>query len=356
MPGRGGETAQSGKALGVALAAFVGERRDEGARPVTQISIGQPVGAQATAPPAVARVATRHQGRKRVERWVPLFFLLPLVVYILAMFAYPLAFGIIMSFEKFNFTALVKGSGPFDGVANYVAVFSDPTTRLAIVNTAIFTVASLVFQFVIGFLIALMFNRKFYLSGFLRGLLLIPWLLPLVASGTLFKITFSSSRTGLINTILLDLGLIHAPIGWLIGRGSALAAIILVNIWAGIPFNAILLHSGLQDVPVELYEAAKVDGAGALRRLFSVSIPMIKDVILIVLMLGLIYTVKAFDTIIVMTGGGPGNSTQLLSTWAYTQSFSVFAFGKGAAVGNILLVFCLIVALFYVKLSRRSFT
>jgi len=205
--------------------------------------------------------AQQAQKKRRAQRRIPLLFLLPLVIYILAMFAYPLVFGIIMSVEKFNFTALVKGSGPFDGLANYATIFADPTTRLAIVNTAIFTVASLVFQFVIGFLIALMFNRKFYLSGFLRGLLLIPWLLPLVASGTLFKIMFSSSRTGLINTMLLDVGLIHAPIGWLIGRGSALVAIIIVNIWAGIPFNAILLHSGLQDVPIELYEAAKVDGA-----------------------------------------------------------------------------------------------
>ncbi|HUC13923.1 MAG TPA: sugar ABC transporter permease, partial [Acidimicrobiales bacterium] len=130
--------------------------------------------------------------------------------------------------------------------------------------------------------------------------------------------------------------------------------ITLVNIWAGIPFNAIILHSGLQDVPRELHEAAQLDGANPWQRLRFITLPVLRPVTLIVIMLGIIYTVKAFDIVIVLTNGGPINGTQLLSTWSYTLAFSEFQFGQGAAIGNILLVFCMVVGYFYIRTTREG--
>lgn len=298
------------------------------------------------------RLGRRPQGS--AMSWVvPMLFVLPVAIYMLVFFAYPLVFGVIMSFEKFGFSALIKGHGPFTGLANYNGAFAAGGMLRAIINTAVFTVLSLVFQFAIGLGLAILFNKKFVLSGILRGLVLLPWLLPLLASGTLFELVFAGNN-GLINRILLEIGIIHHPIYWFVHPLTAFAAVTLVNIWAGIPFNTLVLYSGLQDVPGELYEAASMDGAGPMQRFLHVTIPSLRDVILIVIMLGIIYTVKTFDIVVVMTDGGPGNATQLLSTWAYNAAFQQFNFGQGTAIGNVLLVFCLIVGVFYVRMSRRS--
>jgi multiple sugar transport system permease protein len=286
------------------------------------------------------------------RRIIPILFIGPVALYVLIFFAYPLIFGIVMSVENFGFGALVHGSGPFVGVDNYRSVFAAPVTLTALRNTLIFTVGSLVFQVAIGLGIAVLLNRKFLLSKLFQRLILVPWLIPLLASGTIFSLLFAASN-GFVNDVLIRLGIIHTPVPWLIDSGPALAAITIVNIWAGIPFNAIILYSGLQDIDAVYYEAARVDGANAWQRFWRITLPLLRPVLSIVLMLGVIFTVKTFDVVLVMTGGGPNNATQLLSTWAYTQAFSSFNFGDGAAIGNVLLIGCLIVAAFYVR-SLRS--
>lgn len=295
--------------------------------------------------------AKRRRGVGRVV--VPALLLGPVVLYALAFFAYPLVFGVEMSVENFGFGALIHGSGPFVGLANYGAVIRQPVTLLALRNTVIFTVASVGFQVAIGLGLATLFNRRFLLSGVLRRFVLVPWLIPLLASGTVFSILFGA-QGGFINIILEQLGVITQPIAWLVDTTPAIIAIILVNIWAGIPFNAIVLYSGLQDIDAVFYEAATIDGAGAWHKFRWVTLPLLRPVMLIVVMLGIIATVKVFDIVWVMTGAGPDNATQLLSTWAYTQSFTNFNFGQGAAIGNILLVISMVLALFYLRSLRRQ--
>lgn len=310
----------------------------------------------ATAPADVVTGAGRaprpHRGVQRYGRLVPFLFVAPVAIYLLVFFVYPLVFGVIMSLENFGFEAVIKGSGPFVGLQNYANSLSNGVTLRAIPNTAIFTVISIFFQFSIGMGMALILNKRFPLRGLFRALILIPWLLPLLASGTVFELIFQG-KNGLANAVLMQLGIVNHPIYWLVNPITAFISIVLVNIWAGIPFNTLVLYSGLQDVPSELNEAALVDGANVFQRFFHVTIPSMRPVILIVLMLGIIYTVKTFDIVIVMTNGGPGNATQLLSTWAYNQGFSSFLFGDATAIGNILLVFCLIIAVFYVRISKR---
>lgn len=282
---------------------------------------------------------------------VPAVFIGPVMVYVLVFFAYPLVFGVLMSFEKYGFTALVKGSGPFVGFGNYRAIFNDPVTIAALRNTLVFTVASVFFQVIIGLAFAVLLSQRFFLANFLRRFVLVPWLMPAIATGTIFSILFGAPNS-LVNAIIGHVGL--SPVQWLVGFRSAMTALILVNIWAGLPFNTIIFYSGLQDIDPVLHEAAKTDGANAWQRFRLITLPSLKPVTAIVIMIGVIATVKVFDIAFVMTGGGPNNATQLLSTWAYTQAFSNFDFGRGAAVGNVLLVMSMIAAAFYVRTLRRE--
>jgi multiple sugar transport system permease protein len=289
------------------------------------------------------------------RRFILAAFILPAIAYVIVFFAYPLGYGILMSLENFGFGAVIKGGGPFVGLHNYTTELADPTTQLAMEHTAIFLVVSIVFQYSIGLGIALYFNRRFVLARFFRSLIIIPWLFPAIATGTVFSIMFSGDN-GIVDSVLKDLHVIHSPIYWFTSSLKGMFVITLVNIWAGIPFNTVILHAGLQDVPRELHEAAELDGANPWQRLRFVTLPVLRPVSLIVIMLGIIYTVKVFDIVIVLTNGGPINGTQLLSTWSYTLAFSEFDFGQGAAIGNILLVFCMIVGYFYIRTTRQAGT
>ena len=290
-------------------------------------------------------------GHRYQRRLVLVAFVLPSLAYVALFLGYPIYRDIAISFQSYGFSALLVGHGTPVGLANYRQMLDSGVTIRAIVNTVVFTVASVVLQFVIGFAMAVYLNRQFVGSAFLRRIILVPWVMPLVVTGTIFSLVFSTTN-GLANEILHGVGLVHSPINWLTSGDLAVLAIILTNIWAGIPFNAVLLFSGLQDVPPEQLEAASVDGANPWQRFTRVTVPSMRPVIMIVLMLGVVYTLKAFDIVWVLTQGGPANESQLMSSWAYTQAFSEFQFGTGAAVANILLVFSLLVGVVYIWLSR----
>lgn len=297
------------------------------------------------------------QGHGGVWRWrshrrqaILVTFVVPALAYVILFFAYPLIYGFTMSVEKLGFIAQ---NGPFIGLHNYKVEIDDPVTRTALMNTAVFLVLSIVFQFSIGLAIASYFNRRFFLARFLRSLIIIPWLFPPIASGTIFAIMFAA-QGGIIDETLRSLHLIGSPIYWFDSSFKAMFVVTLVNIWIGIPFNMLLLYSGLQDIPTELREAAQLDGAGAWQRFRHVTMPLMRPVVLIVVMLGLIYTVKTFDLVIVLTNGGPDNGSQLMSTWAYTLAFQNFQTGQGAAVGDMVFIFCMIVAVFYIRATRHE--
>ena len=280
-------------------------------------------------------------------------FIAPAVAYVLLFFAYPLAQNVVISFQDYTSASFYTGHAPFVGLANYSAVVHDPQFSAALKNTIIFTAASLFFQFGIGLGLAVFFSRRFPLNGVLRSLLLLPWLLPLVVSGTVFRWMFGTEN-GVIDQILLHLHVIGSPVGWLTSASWALAAVTIVNIWVGIPFNMVILYGGLQGIPESLYEAASLDGANAWQRFRYISLPLLRPVSLVVLTLGLVYTIKVFDVIMVVTGGGPANATQTLTIWAYNLSFIDFFFGRGAALGNILILIAFVFAIGYLRTVRRG--
>ena len=160
--------------------------------------------------------------------------------------------------------------------------------------------------------------------------------------------------TGIVNVFLQSLGLIDSPIPWLSSTDFALVAVIMVNVWVGIPFNVTLLYSGLQDIPDELYEAGALDGATGWKAFWQITWPNLRAVVAVVLLLGVIYTLKVIDVILGLTQGGPANATQTIATQSYQRSFVEFKFGEGAALSNILIVISLVFAIVYLRLTRRQ--
>jgi multiple sugar transport system permease protein len=281
-------------------------------------------------------------------------FSLPALIYMLVFIGYPIVQNLILSFKNVDvYTFANKEAQKFVGLDNYIELFTNPNSVLvnSIGKTLIFTVGSIFFQFIIGFGLALLFNKKFPGCSFFRGVTMISWLLPVTVAGLLFKFMFAVSG-GIINQFLMAIGIADGPVEWLLNSGSATVAIIVANIWIGIPFNMMLILTGLTTIPDEVYESASIDGANGIQRLFLITIPMIKQAIMSVLTLGFVYTFKVFDLVWVMTKGGPVNSTQLVSTYAYRLSFEEFKFSQGASAANILFFILLIVGFFYIRLIK----
>ncbi len=279
-------------------------------------------------------------------------FVLPAFLYMLVFIAYPMIQNLILSVKNVDvYTFAQPENQTFVGIQNYIELFTSGNSimKKAIINTLIFTVGSIFFQFTIGFALALLFSKKFPGCSFFRGMTMISWLLPVTVAGLLFKFMFASSG-GIINQFLMSLHIIDKPLDWLLQPRTAMVAIIVANIWIGIPFNMMLLITGLTTIPADIYESSNLDGANKIQTLFMITIPMIKPSIMSVLTLGFVYTFKVFDLVWVMTKGGPVNSTELVSTYAYRLSFEEFQFSKGAAAANVLFLILLVVGIFYIKL------
>lgn len=282
-----------------------------------------------------------------------LAFVAPAWLYVAVFYLYPLATNVRMGFQDFTVTSFYTGVAPFVGLRNYREVFRDPAFAGTVGNTVLFTAGSLLLQFGIGLALAVFFKRSFPLGGALRSLLLVPWLLPLVVSGTAWRWILETD-SGVLNRTLMNLHLVSEPVPWLASTDLSLTAVTLVNVWVGIPFNMVILYGGLQAIPAELYEAAQLDGAGAWQRFRRVTLPLLRPVTTVVLTLGLIYTLKVFDVIMVLTQGGPADSSQTLTTYSYDLSFQQLAFGHGAAVGNLLVLVAVVFAIGYVRAERRA--
>ncbi|WP_026886913.1 carbohydrate ABC transporter permease [Clostridium beijerinckii] len=280
-------------------------------------------------------------------------FVLPALIFMLAFVGYPIIYNFILSFHDVNVTTFSQPVKPFVGLGNYIEVFKDPAMPISIWNTLVFTIGSISIQFIIGLGLALLFNLKFKLSEPLRGLMVVSYLVPMTVTALLFKFMYSTSG-GIINELLMKFNLISQPIGWIIDSKTSMLSVILTNSWVGIPFNMLLLTTGLSNIPYDLYEAAKVDGANVIQRFFKITLPSLRPAILSVLVLGFIYTFKVFDLVFVMTNGGPVNSTELMSTFAYKLSFTQFSFSKGATVANVLFAILFCVSLGYLKLIKED--
>ncbi|MFE0512380.1 carbohydrate ABC transporter permease [Streptomyces sp. NPDC058964] len=301
----------------------------------------------------------RHTSVRRTPRRRRLLgglFVAPALAYMGLFFGYPLVHNIVMSFQHYTPKTYFTGEAPFNGLDNWRAVFSNELFRDALWHTVVFTVGSLLGQFTIGLALAVFFSRRFRLSGLVRAVLLLPWLVPMVVSAVVWRRILDQEH-GMLNTALHAVGLVPADgVPWLNSPGVALLSAIMVNIWIGIPFNMVILYGGLQEIPRDVYEAAALDGSGAWRTFRSITLPMLRPVITVVLVLGFMSTVKILDLILALTSGGPADSTQTLGTVTYQLSFLQLDFGQGAVVGNVLILISAAFALLYLRANRAEFS
>jgi multiple sugar transport system permease protein len=286
------------------------------------------------------------------ERFVGYFFVLPALIYMLFFVGYPIIDNIRLSLIDVNVMNIAKGKQPFVGLDNYIRLFEEGILVKTLWNTIVYTFGSIVLQFIIGLGFAMLFSVPFRLAGRLRGLVMISWLLPATITAMMFKFMFSGD--GIINHLLTSMHVVAEPIEWLVNPVTAMLVLVLANTWIGIPFNMILLTTGLTTIPKDIYESASIDGANVMQRFFGITLPLLKPAVMSLLVLGFIYTFKVFDLVLITTHGGPVNATQMMSTYAYKLSFDEFNYSLGAAASNVMFVVLMIVGVIYMRLVNRE--
>lgn len=314
---------------------------------------GEAAGAARVPASAGARAGRRPRRSLGDSRFGDYLFVAPAALFIAATILYPIVYTINLGFYDVTIRNFLSGAAPFVGLDNYRAMLADPAFQRAFGVSLLYTGGSLLLTFVAGFALALLFDRPFPGAGVLRALLLLAWILPSVVSGNVWRWMLDGSN-GVVNFALMRLGLLERPVFWLTESETALTGVVLATAWTTIPFAMVLLLAGLQGVPTTLYEAASLDGARAWRRFTDITVPMLRPVILTVLLLNFIYTFKTFDTVFIMTRGGPGDATTVLPVYAYTIGFGFFRLGEGAVATTLLLVVPLVLSLVYFWLTRRE--
>ena len=284
----------------------------------------------------------------------PTLWLAPLLAVVTLFYLYP-AFEVL----RYSLTnaSLLKPDYEYT-LSTFTQTLSDPVLYRVLKTTVIFIVASIVLQLILGLVIAVAVNRasKRRLPGrvFMRSLVLSAWVMPGVVIGIVWAIVLNDADYGLANLLLGTVGLGSVP--WLSTPSTALASVILANVWRGTAFSMILQYAGLQSIPDELYEAAEVDGAGTLQSFFYITIPQLRPILMINIILITIFTLNTFDMILVLTGGGPGQATEVLALRTYNVIFQNFSLSGGAVLAVIMLLISLALTLAYRRLLRSEGT
>lgn len=304
---------------------------------------------RATTTPAamLPRPATRKRTLDRIlgPDWrVALPFVLPLVIIMAVLILWPFINAILLSFTA----RTIRRTEEFVGLRNYITLLTDADFHASLANTVRFTFFSVSLKLVVGMVIALLLNSKLPFRNVLTGIMLLPWIVPEVVTAMAWRSIYDPIFGGL-NPILLRLGLIDRPVAWLAEPNLAMPSVIAVNIWKGIPFYTMLLLAGLKAIDNELYEAAEVDGANDYYRFRHITLPGLRYVIAVTVLLSTISTFNTFGLVYLMTGGGPGGATRLYSILAYEKAITGLRFGPGAAVA---LSMAPVLALFILVLAR----
>ncbi|MEU9794062.1 sugar ABC transporter permease [Streptomyces sparsogenes] len=277
-------------------------------------------------------------------------FMAPAVLFVAVFTYYPMVSGSQMAFRNWNLNDLTDTS--WVGLENFQAIFRDPVFYTVLDSTLIWVVASLVPQLVIGFAIALWLRRRFRFRGLYQALVFFPWAISGFLIGILFRWMFNS-EFGVVNDLLSKAGLIDEPVPWLAEPKTAMAAVVIANIWYGVTFFAIMILAALQSIPDELYEAAELDGAGKVRTLFQVTIPYIRATLALTVLLRVIWIFNFPDIIFGMTGGGPSNETHIVTTWMITIT-QQGDYGKASALGLVVVALLMVFSVFYLMATREK--
>jgi multiple sugar transport system permease protein len=281
-----------------------------------------------------------------LKRFEPYLFLLPAIIILFLFLFFPLLWNIYISLHDVSILTIIK-EWEFVGFENFNSIFEDPNFFNSLKVTIVFVFGTVLLQFGIGLLIAILLNQQIRASGLFRTLFIIPWTVSTVITGFSFKFLFDDNF-GIINYGIEKLGL--DSIQWFSDTALAIWIIIIANTWYGTPFTILFLTAGLLSINPTLYEAAIIDGATKFRRFVYITLPLLKPFILTNLILVTVWTINFFDLQLIMTNGGPLFSTTTMSLYMYKQAFEFGYFSEGAAVGILLIMMNIAVAFVYLRL------
>jgi ABC-type sugar transport system permease subunit len=311
------------------------------------------------APRAGAGAVSTPLRRRRHTRLGPRFgaylFVLPAVVFVAATVVYPLLYNILQSFFDISLREVVQGGATWVGLDNYVDQFGRQRFWYSFVISLVYAGGSVAITFALGLGLSLLFRRAYVGRNVLRALVLIAWVLPTVVSANVWRWLLDGSY-GLLNAVLRGLGLLHEDLFWLAQPVTAIVAVILATAWSFGPLAMILLSAGLEGIPASLYEAARLDGASAWQQFRYVTLPQLRPVALTALLLIFIYTFKTFDTIFLMTAGGPGGATSTLPVYAYNEAFEFSRFDTAAVATTVLMIVPIALSVLYFRSLRKEDT
>src|SRR5215211_8630867 len=304
---------------------------------------------------ATSSIRVRPTGVRRVLRsmrkeWSAYLFLAPSLLQFCVLMVFPVIFSFYLSFHEWN---ILESEKPYVGLDNYTRLLSDRRVHQAIFNTVYYTVISVPLTLFCGLLVALLLNNKIRGRGLFRAMYYLPGVTSAVAVAVVWKWIFNGDF-GLINYYLTRIGLISEPVRWLTDPNLAMPSIIIVSIWGGVGGCMIIYLAGLQAIPDELYDAAKVDGAGPIRTLFSITIPLLGPATFFLLITSIIGAFQQFGLPYLLTAGGPAGRTTTIAYYLYTSAFKNFEMGYAAAISYVLFAMIFIFTLLHMRFAYRD--
>jgi multiple sugar transport system permease protein len=303
---------------------------------------------RAPAVPAVDRSHWRETMRQVRKNWTAYLFLSPWIIIFAIFTLYSVSFSFYLSFHEWN---ILEPDKPFVGLDNYIRLFQDERFYQALWNTILFTGIGVPLGLVAGLLVALLLNTKVNGQGLYRTLYYIPVITPLVVSAVIWKWIYQGDY-GLLNYYLLRLGIIKEKLLWLADPDLAMPALILMGVWGGVGGTMVLYLAGLQSIPEELYDAARVDGANGLQKLLYITVPLLAPTTFFILITSIIGSFQSFAHIYIMTGGGPLRRTTVIGYYLYEKGFRHFEMGYASAMAYVLFAIIFIFTLLQLRFTK----
>jgi len=284
-----------------------------------------------------------------INKYFPYLALIPSTSILVLIIGYPIYHTFILSFQDVRLGEL---SGYWIGLGNYIQAFRDPFFWSVLVNTLYFTAGTLGIELLVAIPVSLILSQGFKGVRFFRGMVLLPYLLASVVVATVWSWCLNDIY-GIINWVLMEIGILNEPVSWMTNKGTAMPIIILASAWQKFPVSSLILVAGLQSISDEVHEAASMDGANARQRFWRVTMPLLKPYIFLSLILRTTFAMRQFDLVWLMSGGGPAGSTELISTLAYKEGFTVFEAGYASALSVVLLLVTFVITAVHVKMLMK---
>lgn len=288
--------------------------------------------------------------RRLLDQHLGAILLLPSALTFLVLLVFPLGYGIYTSFLQRH---VLDPEGVWVGLANYVWLFGNAEFWESLAISSLWAGATVGLQILLGTAVALILHQPFKGRSLVRGLVLFPYMMPVVSVILVWMLLYNALY-GVLNWLLVQAGIVDAPIAWLSQPGSAFWSVVFVGVWKYFPFVVVIVLARLQVIPLDLYEAARIDGAGAVSRFLDITLHQIKDVLLVVALLRTIFMFNNFEIVFLLTGGGPLRSTMTLPILVYEQAFGLYDMGRGSAIAVVMFLILIAVMSIYFAFLRKE--